>query len=155
MAMRPGTPGDGDPADETAPAAPIASAQWHVDRVMFAAKAIGAVAFGLIPPVLGLNAASRWFGLVVAIGLAIYAVRDLVAPVRLSADSEGVTVIHGYAGHRRLRWSEIERVRVDAHRRGEFLELDAGESLHLLSRYDLGARPTEVLETLEKIREGH
>ena len=84
--------------------------------------------------------------------LAIYAFRDVAAPVRLAADAEGVTVINGYAGHRRLAWSQIERIRVDSRRRAEFLEVDAGESLHLFSRYDLSMPPTEALATLEKIR---
>ena len=151
--MRPGSPEgqEPDPSEEE-PAEPITAAEWHVDRSLMTFKIIGALAFALVPQVLGLNAASRWFGVVVAIVLAIYALRDVAAPVRLAADAEGVTVVSGYSGHRRLAWSEIDRLRVDSRRRAEFLEVDANESLHLFSRYDLGMPPTEALEMLEQIR---
>jgi hypothetical protein len=94
----------------------------------------------------------------VATALALWAVRDLLAPVRLAADPTGVTVVAGFAGRRSLAWSQIERVRVDARPRlgirTETLEIDAGESLHLFSEYDLGAPPSEVAAALEPLREG-
>ncbi|WP_229837095.1 PH domain-containing protein, partial [Dactylosporangium sucinum] len=66
-----------------------------------------------------------------------YALRDLLAPVRLAADLSGLTVVTGYAGHRRLAWSEVERIRVDtrsrAGLRSELLEIDTGDTLHLFS----------------------
>ena len=37
-------------------------------------------------------------GLVVAVGLAVYGLRDLLAPVRLAADGDGLTVVTGFAG---------------------------------------------------------
>jgi hypothetical protein len=90
--------------------------------------------------------------LVVAAGLAAWGVRDLVARDRLTADSDGVTVVTGYAGRRRLRWPEIERIAVDRRtRRGlrsELLEIDTGEAIHLLSRWDLGVPPEDVVERL-------
>jgi hypothetical protein len=93
-----------------------------------------------------------------AAGLTIWAARDLLAPVRLAADPAGVTLVAGFAGHRRLAWSQIERVRVDTRGRlgirTETLEIDAGESLHLFSEYDLGAPPAEVASALELLREG-
>jgi hypothetical protein len=119
---------------------------------MLVFKIIGVVAFALVPVILGLNLETRWFGFVVAAVLAGYAVRDVVAPVRLSADSDGVTVVRGYAGHRRLAWSEIKRVRLDTMRRAPFLEIDADESLHLFSRYDLGMPPDQALAMIEQIR---
>jgi hypothetical protein len=80
----------------------------------------------------------------------------VLAPVRLSADTEGVTVVRGYAGHRRIPWPEVERVGVGEHRslglRAELLEIDTGESLHLFSRYDLGAPCAEVAEALAGLR---
>ncbi|WP_307803720.1 PH domain-containing protein [Micromonospora echinofusca] len=93
----------------------------------------------------------------VAAGLAGWAVRDLVAPVRLAVDPGGVTVIRGFAGRRRLTWAAIERITVDARpRRGlrtEILEIDAGDALYLFGRYDLGAGPAEVADTLRAVRD--
>lgn len=139
-------------AGPATPPEPLASARWHVDGSLLALKLIGAVAFGVIPPVFGLNPASRWFGLLVAILLAVYGIRDVVAPIRLAADQDGLTVVAGYAGHRRVAWSQIERLRVDSRRRAEFLEVDTGEALHLFSRYDLSMPPHDALNMLERIR---
>lgn len=94
-------------------------------------------------------------GLAVAalVGLGL---RDLVAPVRLAVDPDGITVIHGFAGRRRLPWPAVEAITVERrNRRGltaETLEIDAGESLHLFGRYDLDAAPEEVAEVLRAAR---
>jgi hypothetical protein len=161
MEMRPPAPEDQPVPQEPAPEnegpvvrvrQPSTGTEWRVSSGLVTLKIIGAVAFGLIPTAFGLNPASRWFGWVVTLGLAVYALRDLLAPVRLAADPDGVTVVSGFAGHRRLGWDEIERVRIDHTRRAEFLEIDAGESLYLFSRYDLGTSPTEALPALNRLR---
>jgi Bacterial PH domain len=94
----------------------------------------------------------------VAAALALWAARDLLAPVRLAADPEGVTLVAGFAGRRHLPWSQIERIRVDTRPRlgirTETLEIDAGESLHLFNEYDLGAPPGEVAAAIQPLREG-
>lgn len=91
-----------------------------------------------------------------AAGLLVWALRDLVAPVRLAADPEGITVVQGFARRRRLPWAAVESIRVERRaRRGitaETLEIDAGESLHLFGRYDLDAPPEEVAAALETAR---
>ncbi|MET8837003.1 PH domain-containing protein [Micromonospora sp. NPDC004540] len=131
--------------------------QWRVPPVLPAVKAIGAlllVALGLlfagqdrVPLVLAGLAAAALLG---------WALRDLVAPVRLAADPEGITVIQGFAGRRRLPWAAVESIRVERRtRRGltaETLEIDAGESLHLFGRYDLDAPPEEVAAALTAVR---
>ncbi|WP_238019487.1 PH domain-containing protein [Dactylosporangium sp. AC04546] len=93
---------------------------------------------------------------VAALVAAGYALRDLLAPVRLAADPEGLTVVTGYAGHRRLTWPEVERIRVDtrsrAGLRSELLEIDTGDTLHLFSMYDLNTHPSAVAEDLDRIR---
>ncbi|MEV4705391.1 PH domain-containing protein [Actinoplanes sp. NPDC049316] len=109
-----------------------------------------AAAFGDGDPV-------RWaLALVAAAGLTSWAARDLIRPVRLTADADGVTVVSGFAARRRLPWSRIERVRVDSRtRRGlrsELLEIDAGESLHLFSGHELGTDPQEVAQALNDLR---
>jgi len=95
-------------------------------------------------------------GLALGVGLASYAARDLIAPVRLAADKTGVVAVRGYAGRLRLGWAEIEGVRVDSRlrfgRRSELLEIDAGELILLYSEYDLGVSPTEVERALAHLR---
>ncbi|MEE6258618.1 PH domain-containing protein [Plantactinospora sonchi] len=91
-----------------------------------------------------------------AAGLLLWGIRDLAAPVRLAVDPAGITVISGYAGRRHLPWTEIERIRVDTRTRlglrTETLEIDTGESLHLLGRNDLGTEPAEVADVLHRFR---
>ncbi|MEU0547271.1 PH domain-containing protein [Micromonospora sp. NPDC005979] len=131
--------------------------QWRVPSTLPAAKLAGAVllvALGLLfadgDPVRLVLAG------VAAAALAVWAVRDLVAPVRLAVDPAGLTVIHGFAGRRLLPWSTVEAISVDRRQRlgltGEILEIDAGESLHLFGRYDLGATPEEVAVALRAAR---
>jgi hypothetical protein len=131
--------------------------QWRVPTNLPAAKLAGAVlliALGLLfadgDPVRLVVAG------VAAAVLAVWAVRDLVAPVRLTVDPTGITVIHGFAGRRLLPWSAVEAISVDRRQRlglsGEILEIDAGESLHLFGRYDLGATPEEVAGALRDAR---
>jgi hypothetical protein len=132
---------------------------WRVPRKVPAVKlaaVAGLLALGLVfadGDVVRLVLAAA-----VAAGLALWAARDLLAPVRLTADPEGVTLVAGFAGRRRLAWSQIERVRVDARPRlgisTQMLEIDAGDSLHLLSEYDLGVPPGEVAAALQPLREG-
>jgi hypothetical protein len=91
-----------------------------------------------------------------AIGLNALALRDLVAPVRLTADGGGVTVVTGYAGHRRVPWDDVASIRVDERRRlllhTRILELETADDLHLLSAYDLGADVHDVADELYRLR---
>jgi hypothetical protein len=153
--IRPGSPDPDEPeddGDEAIVRPPLAAHTWRIDRVMIALKIIGIVAFAAIPQVFETNTASRWFGIVIAVALAIYLARDLIAPVRLAADADGVTVIQGFAGHRQIPWGAIDGIRVDKRRRAGFLEIETPESLHLFSRYDLGMAPDEAEEMLVRIR---
>ncbi len=119
---------------------------------MIAAKIVGIVVFAVVPQVFQTNLASRWFGIAVAAALAVYLVRDLVAPVRLSADADGLTVIRGFASHRTISWNDVDRVRVDRRRRSGFLEIETPDTLNLFSRYDLSMPPDEAANMLEQIR---
>ena len=123
-------------------------------------KLLGAVAIVALVLAFGRDDPVQWFlAAVVALGLAGWALRDVVAPVRLAADPDGVTVIVGFAGRRRLAWSDIERVRIDRRDRlglrRELLEVDTGDYLYLFGRYDLGAEPEEVLASLQALRSAH
>ncbi|WP_422737441.1 PH domain-containing protein [Micromonospora sp. WMMD729] len=133
------------------------SRQWRVPSSLPAAKLAGAVlliALGLLfadgDPVRVVVAG------VAAAALAAWAVRDLIAPVRLAVDPTGLRVIHGFAGHRLLPWTAVEAITVDRRPRlgltSEVLEIDAGDSLHLFGRFDLGATPEEVAGALRAAR---
>ncbi|RZU72277.1 PH (Pleckstrin Homology) domain-containing protein [Micromonospora kangleipakensis] len=127
--------------------------QWRVPVILPVAKLIGAVVVvGLGLLLAGDDRVQPVLAGLAAAALAGWGLRDLVAPVRLAADRDGITVAQGFAGHRRLPWREVEAITVDRRtRRGltaETLEIDAGESLHLFGRYDLNAPPAEVAETL-------
>ncbi|BCB86047.1 PH domain-containing protein [Phytohabitans suffuscus] len=129
---------------------------WRVPTKVPAVKLVAAaalLAFGLL--FADGDAVRLVLAAVVAAALALWAARDLLAPVRLAADPSGVTLVTGFAGHRHLAWSRIERVRVDTRPRlgirTETLEIDAGESLHIFTEYDLGASPANVAAAIEPL----
>jgi hypothetical protein len=131
--------------------------EWRIKPVLPVSKLIGVVAVVVLAFAFAGRDPVRWvLAAAVVAGLLGWALRDLLRPVRLAADADGVTVVTGFAGRRRLAWSEIERVRVDrrTHRglRSEMLELDAGEAIYLFSANDLGALPEEVATALADLR---
>jgi Bacterial PH domain len=122
-----------------------------VSRPLTALKAALTVAAALI----AVTAGSRqllFFAAVITVALVALTVRDLLAPVRVAADDEAVTVVTGYAGHRRIPWGDVERIRVDERRRlgrlTAYLEIDTGDMVHLFSRYELDTPCEEVAEML-------
>ena len=131
--------------------------QWRVRPVLPVTKLIGTVAIVVLALTFAGDDPIRWaIALIVALALAVWALRDLLAPVRLAADASGVTVVAGFARRRHLPWSAVERVRVDrrTHRglRSETLELDAGDAIYLFSSNDLGALPEDVATSLADLR---
>ncbi|MDY7084083.1 MAG: PH domain-containing protein [Actinomycetota bacterium] len=134
--------------------------QWRIKPVLPVSKLIGAVAVGVLAVAFAGIDPVRWIlaGVLVA-ALVLWVLRDLLRPVRLAADAEGVTVVTGFLGRRRLAWDQIERVRVDrrTHRglRSEFLELDAGDAIYLFSANDLGDLPDDVAAALADLRVAH
>lgn len=134
-----------------------ASQPWRVRPVIGIAKILGAVFVLGLAAVAGGNDPVQWFLAVAsALALTVWGMRDLIAPIRLAADRSGITVVAGYAGRRRLAWSQIERVRVDRRMRlglrSNLLEVDTGDMVYLFSNYDLGADPEDVLRTLMALR---
>ncbi|HYN96509.1 MAG TPA: PH domain-containing protein [Pilimelia sp.] len=136
----------------------VEDVRWRVRPALPGAKVAAAVAFGALAAVVGDDPVRLALAAVATTALLLWAARDLLAPARLTADATGVTVIAGFAGRRHLPWSTIERVRVDRRTRGglraELLELDAGETLHLFSEYELSARPADVAARLAELRQG-
>ena len=91
-----------------------------------------------------------------AVGLAVYGLRDVLARERLRVDSDGLTVIHGFARRGRLGWDRIERVRLNEQSRLgvriELLEVDAGDWIGLYGRHELGAEPEAVAAAIDAVR---
>lgn len=162
--LRPGVPGPDDPVRppvvQPDPGSGDLPARWRVPTRLIAAKVAGAVVLALVAAYSALVGHDRVAALVAgaaALGAGLYALRDVIAPVRLAADPDGVTVVTGLARRVRLPWSQIEAVRVDARSRygvrSEYLEIDVGETLYLFSAYDLGASPTDVARALAAARQ--
>lgn len=107
---------------------------------------------------LATDAMGRFLALVAGLGLLAVAAGDLLRRPRLRADDAGVTA-RTLTGRIDLPWSQVEAVRVDQRRgvavRSTLLEIDAGETLVMLSRRALGADPRDVADALAELRDGH
>ncbi|MEV0588920.1 PH domain-containing protein [Nonomuraea sp. NPDC050310] len=131
---------------------------WRVRREPTIAKTLAALACAALGVYWYLQGDVR--GVILAVPatllLGAMALRDFVAPVRLAADHDGLTVVHGYAGRLRIPWEQVQDIKVDVTRRygrrGEMLEIDTGENLHIFSRADLGTSPTEVAAELRRLQ---
>ncbi len=149
------TPGPRDATPDSAAPPVTDRADFRVDSRLTLLKVAGAVIFLLLALAFRDDPGRLVFGGLGSLVLAGYATRDLLVPDRLSADREGVTVVAGFAGRRRLRWDEIQGVRVDVRRRlgtrSELLEIDTGETLHLFSGYDLGVPVWRAVTTLSAL----
>lgn len=126
---------------------------WRVRPALPVLKFAAAVTFPLLTLAFGRRDAAAWaLSGLAALGLIGWAVRDLIAPVRLAADPDGLTLVVGFAGRRRLAWSQIEGVRLDRRQRlglrAELLEIDTGDTIHQFGAYDLGVPPAEVAHAL-------
>lgn len=132
--------------------------QWRVNRRTTVLKGAGVGVFVLAALLLGRNAIEVGLGLIVAAAIAVFLVRDIVVPVRLSADASGLTVVTGFATRRHLPWATIERVHVDRRqrmgRRSAFLEVDTGEDLYLFSAAELSAELDDVAAEIAHLRTG-
>jgi len=132
------------------------SGKWRVSAGFLGIKCVVAVGAGGAAFLLADDRRVLIAALVAAAVAGGYALRDILAPVRLAADPQGITVVTGYASRRRLDWAQVERIKVDtrsrAGLRSELLEIDTGDMLYLLSTYDLNARVDEVAVELERIR---
>jgi hypothetical protein len=130
--------------------------EWRVRREQAVFKILGALACAGLGTYWYLQGDVRGVILAVPATLLVgaMALRDLLVPVRLAADEAGLTVVHGFAGRRRVPWSAIEEIKVDVRRRygrrSEMLEIDTGDHLHLFSPAELGASCTEVAAELRR-----
>ncbi|MEU0522024.1 PH domain-containing protein [Streptosporangium sp. NPDC006007] len=132
--------------------------RWRVRREIFVLKAFAVVAFAMLALLSVGDPRGMILAGVGALVAAVLALRDVLVPVRLSADDEGLVVVRGFAGSERVPWSSVERIRVDRRTRltsrTELLEIDTGEAIFLLSRFDLGVPCQEVADELRSYRTG-
>lgn len=140
----------------TPPAAPL-PLTWRVPRHVVAIKVAVTAVLALSALWFSYDTARFAVAAIATLVAAAYAVRDLVWPVRLAADAEGVGVSRGFFGLRFLTWDQIVRIRVDERRRfgtvTRLLEIDVDYTLFLFSRHELGADPQEVADTLHALRD--
>ena len=132
---------------------------WRVPGRIALLKVLAAAGFIAAAVFLARDSTGRVIAVLAAAALALSGLRDFVAPVRLAADPDGLTVVRHLATRRRIPWREIERVRVHEQRRlfglrSAFLEIDTGSALHLISQSELGTSPHQVAAALRRYRTG-
>jgi hypothetical protein len=145
-------------AEEPRPdAGPTGSVSFRVPTRMPVVK-LGLAVLMLVAALVTGESLAVIVGVLAAVGLTAYGLRDVLAPVRLAADATGLDVTSGYAGRRHLDWSDVERVHVDERLRlgvrAQLLEIDADAELYLFSRFDLGTDPADAAEAVLALRPG-
>jgi hypothetical protein len=140
------------------PMRPAGPGSWRVSPGMILLK-LGAAGILAVVALAGLARGDTGLWVVAgaaAVGLAVSGARDLLVRVRVEADTAGVTIVAGFGRRIRFAWPQIERVRVDARSRhglrAVYLEIDAGDSVHLFSANELSAPVAEVAEALNALR---
>ncbi|QXJ20362.1 PH domain-containing protein [Actinomadura graeca] len=133
-----------------------AARRWRVPAKQIVAECAAAAAVAALAVLGAGDVQMLLLAGVAAAGLAALALRDLLVPVRVAADREGLTVVTGYAGHRRVPWDEVTAIRVDERRRlllrTRLLEIETADDLHLFSAFDLGADVHDVADELYRLR---
>lgn len=119
-----------------------------------ALAAVGIVA-ALVALALAGDGPSRAMAVVAIAVLLAYVVSDLVFSPRLVASGAGLTVRSPLV-RARLCWPEVEDVRADTRirfgLRSTTLEIDAGETLIVLSGRAIGGDPAQVADRLRAMR---
>jgi PH (Pleckstrin Homology) domain-containing protein len=143
------------PPDESDAPVPT-EVTWRVDKRLTVGKWAGAAIFVLAAAIGFRDPAQLIVVGVAALLLVVLGLRDVIAPVRLAAGPEGVTVVTGFAGRRTIAWNAIDHIKVDARRgmllRSQVLELDAGDQLYFFSVNELGMPCDAVADTLQAMR---
>lgn len=122
--------------------------RWRVPVRVPVAKTIVTAVLGYLALAVADEAWVAVVTLAAAVGVALWAVRDLAVPVRVAADATGVAVVSGIRRRVLLPWSQVQRIRVDTRRRSRLLEIDTGDRLLVLSRHEVDADLAEVADRL-------
>jgi len=132
--------------------------EWAVPNRIAVLEGAAAVAFAIaaVAALLSDDPVAAAVAGVATLMLAVLAIRDRMVRVRLSADADGVTVLHGFAQRQRIPWSGIVALGLEQRsRRGRsrrLLEIDTGEAVYLLSGREMGAEPADVVAALNELR---
>lgn len=156
MQIRPPSLPDGEPAAGQLPDADPEVVEWHVPRRATLLKFAIAAGLAALALLVAPQRAQVIIGLVAAVAVAGFAARDLIAPVRLRLDRDGLVAVRGYARRRRFPWPVIESVRVDSRPRlgirVETVEIDAGDDILIFGAYDLGVPAGDAARTVDLFR---
>ncbi|MGI9163341.1 MAG: PH domain-containing protein [Mycobacterium sp.] len=97
------------------------------------------------------DAPGRLLGGIAAVGLLVFAAGSWRARPRLALTGEGL-VYRGWLRTRTLARADIDSIRITEFRRigrkVRLLEIDSGDNLIVLTRWDLGTDPLNVLDDL-------
>ena len=97
------------------------------------------------------DAPGRLLGGIAAVGLLVFAAGSWRARPRLALTGEGL-VYRGWFRTRALARADIDSIRITEFRRigrkVRLLEIDSGDNLIVLTRWDLGTDPLIVLDSL-------
>lgn len=145
---------DDDAVHDDAPGVRAPRLSWAPDRRYTALAAAGAVA-AVVALALAGDPPGRVLAAVALVVLLTYVVSDLVFSPRLVATTEGL-VVRSPLVRATVPWSEVEDVRADTRirlgLRSTTLEIDAGQTLVVLSGRALGADPAEVADLVRALR---
>ena len=126
--------------------------EWGPPTAGIAAIAVAGIIMAIGAMSVAADAAGRILTAVAAVGLAIFAAGSWRARPRLAITGEGL-VYRGWLSTTTLRRADIELIRITEFRRWgrkvRLLEIDTTtDRLIVLSRWDLGGDPLEVLDAL-------
>ena len=125
---------------------------WGPKRAAVAAVGLAGVLMALAGVALATDPAGRVLSGIAAAGLLVFAAGSWRARPRLALTDDGL-VYRGWVHTRLLRRDDIDLIRITEFRRlarkVRLLEIDARDgSLIVLSRWDLGGDPLDVLDVL-------
>ncbi|MFC4529205.1 PH domain-containing protein [Sphaerisporangium dianthi] len=131
--------------------------QWRVRREFTLIKGAAAAAFAVTAFAVSDDPRGMLLCAAAAVMLAGFALRDVLAPVRLAADESGLTVVTGLTRRERVPWPLVAHIRVAANARyglrWDMLEIETAEGLHLFSSHELGTSCVEAAEELFRLRQ--
>lgn len=129
----------------------MTSRAWGPRNAAILAVGAAGILMTLGATVLAVDAPGRLLGGIAAVGLLVFAAGSWRARPRLAVAADGL-IYRGWFRTQTLRRADIESVRITEFRRigrkVRLLEIDTGEKLIVLTRWDLGTDPLTVLDGL-------
>ncbi|GGK62416.1 hypothetical protein Sme01_04410 [Sphaerisporangium melleum] len=132
------------------------SREWRVRREFTFLKVAAAAAFAVTAFAVSGDTRGMLLCAAAAVMLGGFALRDVLAPVRLAADQGGLTVVTGVARRVRVPWPHVAYIRVAPNARyglrWDMLEIETAEGLHLFSSHELGTSCMDAADELFRLR---